>query len=148
MAFRADVISRLTGDSTIQSYCGSGSSARVFSVVRPAYKAGVTLTTGACIVVRRLSANPGHDLSNGDGWEDGRFEIRCISSQLTTADSMAEAVRQRLQGESGTWGTSTIHSSIFDDEADDYQFLQNGEEVGEYHVVLIYRIIRELSVPA
>lgn len=148
MAFRADVISRLTGDSTIQSYCGSGSSARVFSVVRPVYKAGVTLTTGDCIVVRRLSANPGHDLRSGDGTEDGRFEIRCISSQLTTADAMAEAVRQRLQGEDGTWGTTKIHSVLFDDEADDYQFLQNGEEVGEYHVVLIYRIIRVLSVPA
>lgn len=147
MAFRADVISRLTGDTTIQSYCGSGSTARVFAVVRPPLKAGVTLTTGACIVVRRLSANPGHDLQNGDGWEDGRFEFRCISTQLTTADSMAEAVRQRLQGESGTWGSSTIHSVLFDDEADDYDFIRNGEEAGEYHVVLIYRIIRELSIP-
>lgn len=147
MAFRADVISRLTGDTTIQSYCGSGSSARVFSIVRPARSSGVTLTTGNCITVRRLSGNAGHDLGSGDGWEEGRFEVRCISTTLTTADSMAEAVRQRLQGESGTWGSSTIHSVIFDDEADGYKPPRDGDEVGEYHVVLIYRICRVLSVP-
>lgn len=138
MSFRSDLRTRLTGDTTIATLVSD----RVYSVTRP-YGA-----TADSIIVMRSSSEPQHDLNNGAGFESGRFLIICLSETLTSADSIAEAVRQRIQGESGTWGSSKIFSVIFEDEADDYFPLNEGKETGLYAVSLTYRIQRELSVPS
>jgi len=138
MSFRADLTERLKTDTTISGLISD----RVYGIVRAPNAEGDSIT------VRRVSSEPGHDLNSGSGVETGRFELWCLSTDILTVDQIAEAVRQRMQGESGTWGSSKIFSVVFEDEADDYVPPGDGETVGSYIVVLIYRIQRELSVPS
>lgn len=146
--FREDITARLTGDTTIAALVtkndqDGNSVVQVFGVTRP------PKTVSDYIVIRRISSVPEHDLDGAGGEEVGRFELRCASKTLKTADAIAEAVRQRMQGRKNeTWGSTTIFSVLFEDESDDLDPPIDGEEVALYTVVLVYRIQRVLSKPA
>lgn len=151
MSFRGDIRTRLTGDTTIANLVTksvtvggtTNSVVQVFGVCRSIN------SVSDYIVIRRLSSLPEHDLDGAGGEEVGRFELRCGSTDLATADAIAEAVRQRMQGRKNeTWGSSTIYSVLFEDESDDLDPPIDGSESPFYVIVLVYRIQRVLAKPA
>lgn len=75
------------------------------------------------------------------------FEIDCWADSYSGADTLAEAVRQELQGFSGTMGSDTVTSVTLDDEEDAYEPPDDGSDEGIFRITLRYRIQYRESKP-
>jgi len=100
------------------------------------------------ITYSRVTGGHDHNLKQATGSAIPTFEIDCWSKSYEAADQLAEAVRQQMQGFSGTMGATSVKSVILDDEQDAYEAPQDGSDNGLYRITLRYRIRYTESVPA
>src|SRR5262245_3914279 len=114
---------------------------RVYPVVLPQ---GVALPA---ITYSRVTGGHDHNLKSATGSAIPTFELNCLALSYQQADELAEAVRQKMQGFSGTLGTSEVRSTILDDEADSFESLQDDSDDGVFIITLRYRIRYDESVP-
>lgn len=111
MSVRSDIKTRLTGDATITTLVGN----QVYWVLRP------VTTTGSCIIIRRVGTTFSHDLDGTIKEESGAFQFRCVARASVDADTIAAAVKARIQGNGGTWTATTVYSCLLQDEFDDIE---------------------------
>lgn len=103
--------------------------------------------TGDAITYRRKRGGFQHDLSGGTGRVHAIVEISCWSQDYDDAKAIAEAVRNELQGNSGTMnGLDAISITLLDEE-DDYIDPSDGSDNGWFVCVVDYLIIRQNPIP-
>ena len=76
-----------------------------------------------CIVYLHETASREHTHAGASGLTQGRFTIDCLSPKLSEAKAVAEAVRQAIDGQRGTWGDPggvLVDGAFVEDAADDY----------------------------
>lgn len=134
MSIRSDLVTFLKADSSIAALV----STRVFAIVRPYDSASAD-----CIVIRCTGSESGHDLNGAGGWDDRTFVIECRSKTLSTAESIADAVRVRCKGYSGSVGTgSTCMAMLMQNEADAYDEPEDQSFEGQYVIQQTYFFMR------
>lgn len=99
------------------------------------------------IVIYRIGAEHGHTLTKASGWALARLQIDCFATSFPSAEAIAEAVRQVLQGLSGTFGTTVVSSVVLDTDGDDFSVSNTGDDVGTYRVHADYRMLYAESIP-
>jgi len=70
------------------------------------------------IVYQRIDTRRQHDLDGPDGLPRPRMQVTCWGSTPAVAYSVAQTVRERLDGFKGAWGTLTIGSCLCVGERD------------------------------
>lgn len=70
------------------------------------------------IVYQRIDTRRLHDLAGPDGLPRARMQLTCWGSTPAAAYSVAAAVRARLDGTRGTWGSLTIGACLCVGERD------------------------------
>lgn len=140
MSIRGDLRTHLAAQTGITNLIG-GATPRIYPVRRP------QAVTGDAICFWRTSGGHDHNLTGSSGTAIGTFAIEAISSSYTNADAIAEAIRQGMQGFSGTMGSTAVKSVILDDEQDGYDDPLDGSDVVTYRIALLYRIRYTESKP-
>lgn len=95
----------------------------------------------------RLSGGHDHTLSAAAGSAIPRFRIHCWGSTDTGVDALAEALRNVMQGFSGTMGSTTVQSVILEDEFDEYEDPEDGSDNGVFGIAHDYQIRYAESLP-
>lgn len=75
------------------------------------------------------------------GLRDASVDLECVSTTLSTAESMAEAVRTRLDGARTSTGTDTIAWIEVEDHSDDYLPKGIGEDDGLHVAALSVSVL-------
>lgn len=101
-----------------------------------------------CLTYSRTTGGHDHNLKSATGSAIPTFDIDCWSLTYEGADSLAEEIRQKMQGFSGTMGTTAVRSVILDDEVDAFEPLEDGSDKGIFRITLRYRIRYDESIPA
>ena len=70
------------------------------------------------IVYQRVDTRRMHDMAGPDGLPRPRLQLTCWGATPAAAYGLAAAVRARLDGYKGTWGTLTIGSCLMVGERD------------------------------
>ena len=99
------------------------------------------------IVYSEIFTNHQHTLTAAAGIEECMLELMCYSSTRTEADSLADLVRQQLQGYRGTAGSVEVISSKLDDTGHGYEQPQDDSEDGKYITALRFLIHVTETVP-
>lgn len=89
------------------------------------------------LVYQRISTNPlGHSHDGPNHLTRVRMQLRCHGATLLAAKTLADAVRDALDGYSGAMGTVTVQSVFREDEGDDDE-----PETGSWSVRADYMIV-------
>jgi hypothetical protein len=92
---------------------------------------------------RRDLQNEERDLDGDGGIIDSMWDVECQSETLDTAEDLAEAVRDKLDGYRGSFGTQTALGCFVEDHDDDYEPKGVGGEQGVHVCALrLQAIIR------
>lgn len=102
----------------------------------------------AAITLQRISEDHVHNLEGGAGLARPRIQVDCWSSKYSEAQSLGEAVREALQGFTGTVDSVTIHSCLLDNRADLFEPPKDGSDKGIYHIALDFQLIYGESIPS
>lgn len=70
------------------------------------------------VVYQRIDTRRQHDLAGPDGLPRARMQVTCWGETPAVAYSVADAVRKRLDGVKGTWGTVAIGACLCVGERD------------------------------
>ncbi len=70
------------------------------------------------VVYQRIDTRRLHVMAGPDGLPMARMQLTCWGSTPAVAYTVAEAVRERLDGTAGTWGTLTIGACLCVGERD------------------------------
>jgi hypothetical protein len=88
-----------------------------------------------------------HTISASAGFVESLVEFTCFSATRLEAESVGEAVRQALQGYTGTAGSETIKSCILESRDSGYLVPADGSDDGLYVTALDFRIVFSESIP-
>lgn len=99
------------------------------------------------IVCARITGGYGHTLDGGSGHAQPIVQISALGLSNTSAEAVAEAIREAMQGLSGTWSGVLVTSVILRNEIDLDQPDQVGGDVGTHEIALDYEIQHAVSVP-
>ena len=138
MSIRTDLKTHLEAQTGITNLV----STRIFGIKRPQKN-----RTLPAITYERLSGGHDHTLSSAAGSAMPRFRIHCWATTYVGADTLAEAVRNEMQGFSGAMGSTTTHSVILEDESDEYEDPEDASDQGVYGIALDYLIRYVESLP-
>lgn len=79
---------------------------------------------------QRTSENEELTLDGVGGLKEVEFTVECVSVDPVTHESLADKVKTRLNGRSGTFGASTAQGVFVRDHADDYAPKSIGSDGG------------------
>lgn len=68
----------------------------------------------------RSSENQGVTMDGNGDPRRVEFDVECISTSVSASESLADKVKDRLNGKQGTFGNSTVQGSFVSDHSDDY----------------------------
>ena len=91
--------------------------------------------TFPALVYTQISGPRDRNLSGPSGRVVARFQIDCWAKTYLQAQSLADAVRARLDGYQGTMGATVVGSVALENETDDLE-----EEPEEYRKIQDYMI--------
>ncbi len=113
MSVEDELTTFVTADSAVATLIAN----RMYPVVAPAEDQG---GTAPYIVYRRLgTARLG--TMGGPGSAKVRFRLTCWAVTYDGATALADAVRARLDGQSGAWGGLTVQHCTVEDESDAFE---------------------------
>lgn len=138
MSIKAAMTTYLEAHSGITAVCGQ----RVFPVALPQSSARPALT------FRRMPKS-GHDqrLTSASGTSLATFRLMAWGDSYKSADTLGEAMRQAMQGFSGTWDTTRVDAVILVDDFDDFVDPKDGSDRGYFAVIHDYQIRYAESIP-
>lgn len=137
MGIRADLRTYLLADATISGLVGT----RIFGMRIPSRDTNADL-----ILFYQTGSGDGHDLGLGTGgWDARSFRFVAMSKTFTTAESIADAVRDKLKGYMGAIGSTTAYSVMLDNEEDAYFEAEDGSDAGIYTIHQDYTVIVQES---
>ncbi|HUX17239.1 MAG TPA: DUF3168 domain-containing protein [Phycisphaerae bacterium] len=70
------------------------------------------------VVYQQISGPRAHDLTGPIGWVESRYQITCWAATYTGAGDVADAVREAIDGNSGTTASVDIDHIFVVDEGD------------------------------
>lgn len=140
MSIRSALFTYLAGKAGVTAIVGT-SPVRIYPVVRPQGGDMPALTYA------RMSGGHDHNLQGSSGTAIPTFELDCFGDTYAQADALAEAIRQVMQGFSGTMGSVAVKSVILDDESDGYDPPEDDSDRGAFYISLKYRIRYTESIP-
>lgn len=88
-----------------------------------------------------------YTLSAAAGIEECMLELMIYSNTRAEADSIADTVRQQLQGFRGTAGSIEVISCQLDDSGHGYEPATDDSEQGKYLAGLRFQVIVTESIP-
>jgi hypothetical protein len=68
----------------------------------------------------RTSENEELTLDGVGGLRKAQFDVECVTTNPSTNEVLADRVKTRLHGKTGTFGASTVQGSFVEDHSDDY----------------------------
>ena len=90
------------------------------------------------ILYTKITGMRDHHLRGPNGRAHPRFQIEAWSKTYTESKTLADAIREALDGYSGTASSTKIGSCLIDSERDDHQ-----KEIEVYRVIQDYFIWHE-----
>ena len=78
----------------------------------------------------RTSENEELTMDGVGGLKKAIFDVECVTADITTAESLADKVKTRLNGKSGSFGASTAQGVFVEEHADDYAPKSIGSDSG------------------
>lgn len=139
MSVRGDLINYLLAQAPITALVGQ----RIYRVKRPQGELALP-----AIVITRITGGYGHDLDGGDGTASPVFQLSVFAATNQSADAVAGALREAMQGFiGGVWGTTPIDSVLLQNELDLFEEDATGGDQGTHHVMLEYLIVHQVSTP-
>lgn len=103
--------------------------------------------TFPAVVLSETRSDHIHTISASAGFVESLIEFACFSATRLEAESVGEAVRQALQGYTGTAGSETIKSCILESRDSGYLVPADGSDEGLYVTALDFRIVFSESIP-
>lgn len=103
--------------------------------------------TYPCIVMALVTQLPQHHLQGGAGYAESRVQLDVYSTTAAARDSLAEALRDELQGYSGAMGSSTVSSCVCRSIRDLYEEPIDASDVGLYRNSSDYWMRHSQAVP-
>lgn len=100
----------------------SGKTSRCFVNVVPEAKAR------PFIWLRRSGAGGTGVVGGADSIWQVRLDLECVAGDLDTASQLADAVRARLEGASGTLGSNSYAWVAVEDQFDDYEIVNQAAD--------------------
>jgi hypothetical protein len=100
------------------------------------------------IVCARITGGYGHTLDSGSGHAQPIIQISAVGETNASAEAVAEAIRDCMQGAAGLWGDTRVTSVLLRNEIDLDQPDQLGGDVGTHEIALDYEIQHAVSVPS
>lgn len=142
-SIRAAVFNRLASDPAVQAIAGNPARIYPIKMAQEHQRPG--------IVYRRVLRPEGHAhyLKGSAGHAMAMFRLDCLADKYSDADTLAEAVRQSLDGFGpGTIAGVDVRSVAIHDECDDFDDPLDGGDSGVYVITLLYSIQYSESIPA
>lgn len=102
---------------------------------------------GPAIVIRPINSQPNYSIVGEVGINDSVIQIDCFHSSRPLCHDLAEAVRNRLSGYSGSAGDCEIDNAMIISDATFVDAPRNGSDVWTKNVSVDYRIFYTTSVP-
>ena len=103
--------------------------------------------TFPAVVLSETRSDHMHTISASAGFVESLIEFACFSATRLEAESVGEALRQALQGYTGTAGSETIKSCILESRDSGYLVPADGSDDGLYVTALDFRIVFSESIP-
>lgn len=77
----------------------------------------------------------------GGGLTETSFDVECRAATQDGAEDLSDALHTLLQATSNvTWGSSTAVGTFVESQADDYAFMEEGNDTPEYVVASLVRV--------
>jgi hypothetical protein len=140
VGIRADLRTYLAGSAAITAIVGSAP-ARIYAVRRPQASAL------PAIVLRCTGAVHDQHLKESAGRCVRTFELLCCGRKIADCETLAEAVRNRLNDFAGALGSTTVTSTVLVNEEDDFEEDELGGDEGTTVIALDYRLTYRESIP-
>ena len=96
---------------------------------------------------QELWTNHTYKLSGAAGIEECLLELVCFATTRTATDSLADIVRQQLQGYRGTAGSVQVISSQLDDSGHGFDPPADDSDNGKYRASLRFMISVTETIP-
>ena len=109
---------------------------RIYPVMAPQ---GVALPY---VAFDRVDTRPEQALGEAAGLATTRVQFDCYAAGAKQAKELADALRQALDGQSGTWGSVVVGACLWLNELDVYE-----PETGSYAVPVDFDVIYEMTPP-
>jgi hypothetical protein len=103
--------------------------------------------TWPAIVLTETSTEHIHTLNRSAGFAESDIDVACFSDTRLEAESVAEAVRDAMQGYIGAAGSETIKSCRLDSRNSVYLTPDDGSDAGIYMTSLSFRVVVTESIP-
>ena len=137
MSIRTDLRTYLLSKTGITTLIGQ----RIFACRRPQN------VTGDALCFWRTSGGHDHNLQGSSGTAIPTFALEVLSTDYMAADTIAEAVRQAMQGFSGSMGSTVVKSVILADEQDGFDESEKSDDETTFRIALLYQIRYTESKP-
>lgn len=134
MSIAEDFVAKLKTVSAITALVGSGSSARIHRNRVP------EIATFPYIVFGRDERESNMCLDGPGGIATTSIAVECRSGTPAGAEALSDAVIAALDGNTGTWGASTVRGAFVSSVNDDYLPFPPGKDDGEHTVAKIVRV--------
>ena len=141
MALGADVRAYLLSKSAVTNVIGT----RLYPGFVPQKN-----STYPCIVYQVISSSPQHHLGGGAGFAHTRIQFDIYSTTAATRDSLADVLRDQLQGfpsSTTTMGNSTVTSVTAEVGRDLYETPQDNSDTGLFRFSVDYWFRHNQAVP-
>ena len=108
----------MTIESELRTYTLAGAGVAAIVGTRMYARMLPQTPTLPAITYQRVDTRRQHDMAGPDGLPRPRMQVTCWGATPAAAYGLAGAVRARLDGYKGTWGTLTIGSCLMVGERD------------------------------
>jgi hypothetical protein len=142
-SFRAALYARLASSNDLASLVGT----RIFYAVLPqTYDLG---RHGPAVTFFVVARPMGHHLRGASGVATARVQVSAWAYRESTAEAIAEAVRNLLDGPQPAWGNGTVHilSCYQEDEVDLPEEPRAGTDLWTYQIASDYSILHRVLLP-
>lgn len=143
---RADLRTYLAAQTSITDLVGGAARPRIYFVRIP--QTNPPSSVYPCVTYRRATGGHVHSLDGSMGFASPLFEIDVWGEDSVVVEQIGEAIRLKLQGYRGTWGSSDIRKVTLDDEQDFYFPSEVADDVGVYRIQYKYTIGHGEAIPS
>ncbi len=104
--------------------------------------------TFPAVSYQRMTGGYGHDLDGATGYCEAIFDFDVWGNDTVANESAGEALRLKLQGFTGTMGSTSVKRVTLDNETDYFHPPQTGDDPGIHRINFRYTIGFYVAVPS
>ena len=103
--------------------------------------------TMPAITVRQFDSSHEHGLAGAAGLYESRVRVECYADTRLESNAIAEAVRNQLQGFTGTMEADYVNDCLLDATASDVDTPRDGSDRWRFRTRLTWRLFVQESIP-